>query len=97
MTNEKGQVFKFKNENPKIELIVNCPCDSKKSLEQTEIKYIHENAEIYGENMMNIKSNPNNKPKKVQFKVEIENKFQLEERIAKLDKKLEIKDHVKNE
>ena len=74
LTNEKSQVFKFKNNNPKIELIVNCPCDSRKSLEQTEIKHIHDNAEIYGENMINKKSNPNNKPKKIQFKVEIEKK-----------------------
>ena len=45
LTNKNSQVFKFKNENPKMELIVNCPCDSKKSLEKIETKYINEYAE----------------------------------------------------
>ena len=58
--------------------------------------YIQEYAEKYGEKVINIKMNPLKKPKKVEYKVEIENQQQLKERIAKLDKKLKIKDDVKN-
>ena len=36
------------------------------------------------------------KPIKIEYKVEIENQQQLEERIAKLDGKLKIKDDTKN-
>ena len=53
-------------------------------------------AEIYGKKLINIKANPNIKPKKIEYQVNIENQQQLEERIAKLDNKLKIKDNVKN-
>ena len=43
--------------------------------------------------MLNIRSNP---LKKVEYTVNIENKKQLEERIAKLENKLAIKDDTKN-
>ena len=95
LSNMKSQVFKNKEHNPKIELIVNAPSNDKKSLEQVENGYIHEYAEKYGESLINIKSNPK-KTKKIEYKVTIENKTQLEERIAKLEKKLTIKDDAKN-
>ena len=96
LSNMKSQVFKNKEHNPKIELIVNAPSNDKKSLERVENGYIHEYAEKYGKRLINIRSNPNKKTKKIEYKVTIENKTQLEERIAKLEKKLTIKDDAKN-
>ena len=89
-------MFKNKEHNPKIKLIINAPSNDKKSLEKVENGYIHEYAEKYGNKLINIKSNPNIKSKKIEFKVNIENKTQLEERIAKLENKLTIKDDTKN-
>ena len=94
LTNPGSQVHKYKNNNPKIELIVNAPSYDKKHLEKTENEYIREYAEIYGDKLINKRNNPNIKQKKFEFKVEIENQQQLEERIAKLDSKLKIKDNV---
>ena len=96
LSNMKSQVFKNKKHNPKIKLIINAPSNDKKSLEQVENGYIHEYAEKYGNKLINIRSNPNKKTKKIEYKVTIENKKQLEERIAKLENKLTIKDDAKN-
>jgi len=68
----------------------------KKSLEKVENGYIEEFSEKYGNKLINIKSNPLRKTKKIEYKVNIENKTQLEERIAKLENKLTIKDDDKN-
>ena len=78
LSNNKSQVFKYKNKNPKIELLMNTPSFDKKSLERVENCYIEEYAEKHGELLINIKSNPNNKTKKIEYKVNIENKTQLE-------------------
>ena len=94
--NTKSQVFKYKNNNPKIQLIVKAPSYDKKSLEKVENGYINEYADKYGKHLLNIKSNPNLKARKIEYKVNIENKQQLEERIAKLENKLTIKDDAKN-
>ena len=96
-SNKKSQVFKHKDKKPKIELIVNAPSNDKKSLERVENGYIHEYAEKHGKRLINIRSNPNKKIKKVEYEVNIENEKQLEQRIAKLEKKLTIKDDTKNE
>ena len=96
LSNKKSQVFKHKDKKPKIELIINAPSNDKKSLEKVENGYIHEYAEKYGKHLINIKSNPNIKSKKIEYKVNIENKNQLEERIVKLENKLTIKDDTKN-
>ena len=77
-------------------MIVKAPIYDKKSLENVENGYIHEYADKYGKQLLNIKSNPNMKAKKIEYKVNIENKQQLEERIAKLENKLTIKDDAKN-
>ena len=96
LTNNKSQVFKNKEHNPKIKLIVNAPSHDKRGLEKVENGYIEEYAEKYGKLLINMKSNPNNKTKKIEYNVNIENKKQLEERIAKLENKLKIKDDIKN-
>ena len=66
-------------------------------MEKVENGYIHEYAEKYGKCLINTKSNPNKKTKKVEYEVSIENKEQLEEIIAELENKLTIKDDTKNE
>ena len=95
LSNNKSQVFKHKSKKPKIELIVNAPSNDKKSLEKVENGYISEYAEKYGNKLLNVKCNPLKKVKKVEYQVKIETKKQLEERIAKLDNKLKIKDDEK--
>ena len=96
LSNSKSQVFKHKDKNPKIELLIDAPSNDKRGLEKVENGYIEEYAENYGKLLLNIKSNPNNKTKKIEYNVNIENKKQLEERIAKLENKLTIKDDTKN-
>ena len=96
LTNPQSQVYKNKNKNPIIALIVNAPSGDKKSLEKVENEHIYDFSKIYGKNLINIKANPNIKPKKIEYQVSIENQQQLEERIAKLDNKLKIKDNTKN-
>ena len=94
LSNSKSQVFKHKDKNPKLELLIDAPSFDKKSLGKVENGYIEEHAEKYGKLLLNIKSNPL-KTKKVEYKVNIENKRQLEERIAKRENKLSIKDDEK--
>ena len=95
LTKKTSQVFKNKHQNPKITWLVDCPSYDKKSLEKVENSYIAEYAEKYGKCLLNIRSNPL-KVKKVEYTVQIENKQQLEARIAKLTKKLTIKDNPVN-
>ena len=42
--------------------------------------------------LLNVRSNPNKKVKKIEFQVKMENEKQLRERIAKLEKKLNSKE-----
>ena len=89
----KSQIYKFRNKKPQIELVVKAPTNDKKSLEKIENAYIEDYAVKHGSLLLNIKANPLKQPKKVQFKVQIEKQSQLEERIAKLDDKIKIKDN----
>ena len=73
LSNKKSQVFKHKDENHKIELIINAPSNDKRSLEKVENGYIQEYAEKYGKLLLNSKSNPL-KTKKIEYNVNIENK-----------------------
>ena len=94
--NNRSQVFKHKDKKPKIELIVNAPSKDERSMENMENGYIEEYAEKYGQKLLNIKCNPKRKTKKIEYKVEMESETQLKERIAKLEKKLTIKDEKNN-
>ena len=94
-TNKKSAIFKHKNEEPKIELITDAPSKGKKSLERVENGYIEEYAEKYGDLLINIKCNPNKKPERIEYKVEIENEDQLRLR-AGLEKLIKIKDDTTN-
>ena len=75
-----------------MELIIEAPCNDKKSLEKVENGYIQEYAEKFGNKLLNIKCNPLKKVKKVEYQVKIETKDELMKRIEKLEKKLIIKD-----
>lgn len=94
LSNKNSQVFKHKDKNPEIELIVLAPSFDRKSLEKVENGYISEYAEKHGK-LLNVKCNPLKKTKKVEHEVKMENKSQLEERIALLEKNLTIKDDEK--
>ena len=68
-TNPKSQVYKNKDKNPKIELIIDAPSKDKKALEKSEIGRIEEYAEKYGNLLINKRSNPNIKKKKQNTKL----------------------------
>ena len=89
----KSRTYKYRKNKPQIELIIKAPTNDRKSLEKIENAYIEDYAKKYGSLLLNKKANPLVQPKKVQFKVEIEKQSQLEERIAKLDDKIKIKDN----
>ena len=95
LKDRKSQIYKYRKKKPQIELIVKAPTNDKKSLEKIENAYIEDYAVKYGVLLLNVKANPL-KPKKVQFRVQIEKQSQLEERIAKLDDKIKIKDNEKD-
>lgn len=51
LTDSRSQVFKHKNNNPKINLIVNRPSRDKKRLEKVKNEYIRMYAETHGNNL----------------------------------------------
>ena len=55
---------------------------------------INEYKQQYGDNLLNIKGAKKVKKRKNEFKVEMENQKQLEERLEKLGYKLRIKDNT---
>ena len=93
--NPKSQVYKNRCKKPKIELIIDAPSRDKKHLEKCENGYIEKYAEKYKELLLNKRCNPKAK-KAIEYKVNIENEEQLRERIAKLDKRIVIRDDVEN-
>ena len=90
--NQKSAIYKYRYDNPKIDLICQCPCKDKKTLEKIENSYINEYKQKYGDELLNIKGVKKIKPKTAQFKVELETQKQLEQRLEQLDRKLKIKD-----
>ena len=90
--NPKSAVYKYRDDNPKIDLICLCPCKDKKTLEKVENSYINEYKQKYGDDLLNIKGVKKVKTKKNEFNVEMENQKQFEDRVEKLGYKLRIKD-----
>lgn len=90
--NPKSVVYKYRDDNPKIDLICLCPCKDKKTLEKVENSYINEYKQKYGDDLLNIKGVKKVKTKKNEFNVEMENQKQFEDRVEKLGYKLRIKD-----
>ena len=62
----------------------NCPCKDKKTLEKIENSYINEYKQQYGDKLLNIKGIKKVKTIKNEFKVEMENQKQFEERLEKM-------------
>ena len=73
-------------------MITLCPCKDKKTFEKIENSYINEYKQKYGDDLLNIKGVKKVKEIKNEFKVEMENQKQFEERLDKLGVKLRIKD-----
>ncbi|CAH3030534.1 unnamed protein product [Porites evermanni] len=95
--NPKSAIYEYRNDNPTIELICLCPCKDKKTLEKIENSYINEYKQEYGDDLLNIKGVKKEKTIKNEFKVEMENQKQLEERLEKLGVKFQIKDNTIND
>ena len=95
-SNKKCVVYKYRNENPQIDLITLCPCKDKKTLEKIENIYINEYKQKYGDDLLNIKGVKKVKEIKNELKVEMENQKQLNERIEKLRETSQIKDNTIN-
>ena len=94
LTDKNSIVYKNKHNNPEIELLVYAPCYDKKTLEKIENGYIDEYAEKYQNELLNVRCNPKKKQKKIEFEVYIENDKQLRQRIAVLEKNIQIKDNT---
>lgn len=92
--NKNCVVYKYRDDNPQIELITLCPCKDKKTLEKIENSYINEYNQKYGDKLLNIKGVKKVKEIKNQHKVEMENKKQFDERLEKLNIKTQIKDNT---
>ena len=52
--NPKSAIYKYRDDNPIIELICNCPCKDKKTLEKIENSYINEYKQQCGDKLLNI-------------------------------------------
>ena len=90
----KSIVYKNKDKNPKISLIVHCPCENKHKLEKVEKKYMNQYAKKYGDKILNKRGNDENKEKlefKYSFKIEKE-----DELMKRIDKIVAIKNDKKN-
>ena len=96
LTNKNSKVYKLKEHNPKISLIVNAPSHDKKSLEIIESKYINQYASMYNDRVLNERMNHNKKRKDIKFQAEIETEDKLTERITILNDKIKINDDVNN-
>ena len=96
LSDKNSQVYKNKEKNPKIELIINAPCYDKKTLEKIENGYIEEYAEKYENRLLNVRCNPMKKQKKIEYEVSIENDKQLRQRIEVLELRIQIKDNEEN-
>ena len=69
LSNKNSQVYKHKNKNPKIELIIAAPSSDKNSLKKVEYAYIEEYSQEYGKKPLNVRCNP---IKLVKYNVKIE-------------------------
>ena len=71
--NPKSAIYKYRDDNPIIQLICNYPCKDKKTLEKIENSYINEYRQQYGDKLLNIKGVKKVKKIKNEFKVKMEN------------------------
>lgn len=81
LLNPKSAVYKYRDNNPKIELICLCPCKDKKTLEKVENSYINEYKQQYGDKLLDIKGIKKVKRDKKWIQGWKENQKQFEERL----------------
>ena len=94
-TDIKSTVYRNKDKNPKISLIINCPCENKHKLEKVEKKYINQYANKYGAKVLNKRGNDEIKKKpEIKYTFKIEKEEDLKKRIEKM---VAIKNDEKNQ
>ena len=94
LSDTKSIVYKNKDKNPKIELVIDSPCKNKHKLEKIEKKHINKYAKNHGEKVLNKRNNKENKEKpeiKYSFKIK-----KGDELMKRIDKMLTIKNDEKN-
>ena len=94
ISDPKSIVYKNRHKNPKISLVIDCPCENKHKLEKTEKKHVNEYAKIYGSKVLNKRNNEENKEKpEIKYSFKIENETEL---LNRMEKMLTIKNDKKN-
>ena len=90
----KSIVYKNKDKNLKISLLIDCPCENKHKLEKVEKKYINQYAKKHGAKTLNKRGNDEIKEKpeiKYSFKIEKES-----EQLNRIEKMVAIKNDTNN-
>ena len=77
-------MYKYRNDKPKIELLVYAPSKDKKSLIKVETEWIHDYSTKYGDRLLDKASVQKVERKELHYKVEMETEKQLQERLHKL-------------
>ena len=95
ITYKKSAKYGYRNDKPKIRLVVNAPSRDKKCLIKVENEYIQEYSKKYRDRLLNTCGTKQTAVKVVKFKVVMESETALRERIQKLGKTLRIKDDAK--
>ena len=91
----KSIVYKSKDKNPKILLLIDSPCENKHKLEKVEKKYINQYAKKYGAKVLNKRGNEEIKEKpEIKYTFKIEKEEELKKRIEKM---VAIKNDEKNQ
>ena len=88
-------MYKSKDKNPKILLLIDSPCENKHKLEKVEKKYINQYAKKYGAKVLNKRGNEEIKEKpEIKYTFKIEKEEELKKRIEKM---VAIKNDEKNQ
>ena len=94
ISDPKSIVYKNKDKNPKISLVIDCPCKNKHKLEKIEKKHINEYVKKYGSKVLNKRGNDEIKEKpEIKYSFKIEKESDLLNRIEKM---VTIKDNKMN-
>ena len=73
MSDKKSIVYSNKDKDPKLSLVIDCPCENKHKLESVEKKYINQYAKKYDTKVLNKRGND-----KIKEKTEIKYSFKIE-------------------
>ena len=85
LSDKKSNVYRNKDKNPKISLVIDCPCENKHKLGSIEKKYINQYAKKYGTKVLNKRGNDENKEKpEIKYNFNIEKEDELLKRIGKM-------------